>query len=173
MHDVHKILIIRFSSIGDIVLASPLIRGLRAAYPEALIDFLVKSRYAELVRSNPQLSSVIELKTNELRELRVLRKKIRREQYDVVVDIHNSLRSRCVRLFSGARSTVVVNKRVFARMLLVKWKWNVYGRPVSVADRYLETVSPIGVTNDRKGLEEIHTGADSILARSRGEQAQA
>ena len=55
MDPINKILIIRFSSLGDIVLATPLFRILRAAYPEALIDVLVKSEYAELVRFNPNL----------------------------------------------------------------------------------------------------------------------
>jgi len=153
MQEIPKILIIRLSSIGDIVLASPLIRVVRAAYPKAQIDFLVKSEYAELARFNPNLSSIIELKTSEHAELQALRDRIRRDQYDVVLDIHNSLRSRYIRMFSGAHRTLVVDKRVFSRLLLVRFKWNLYKSVVSVADRYLETGQSLGIDVDQKGLE--------------------
>lgn len=153
MNGIRKILIIRFSSVGDVVLASSLIRGLRTAYPQAQIDFLVKSQYAELVRSNHHLSSVIELETSEREGLKTLCRRIRGEHYDVIVDIHNNLRSRYLRLFSRARFIVVVNKRVVARFMLVKFKWNFYRRVVSVADRYLEAAKSLGVSNDGKGME--------------------
>src|SRR5258706_15465705 len=104
MQTFAKILIIRFSSLGDIILASPLVRILRAAYPLAQIDFLVKSEYADILKMNPHLSSVIELKTTERAELRALKQQIRATRYDLLLDIHNSLRSRYLRLFSGARS---------------------------------------------------------------------
>ncbi len=153
MHTPDKILIIRFSSLGDIILASPLIRVLRAAYPHADIDFLVKSEYADLLRSNPHLSSIIELKTGEHDELRSLKQQIRSRRYDLIIDIHNSLRSRFVRLFSGARSVRVIRKRAVVRFLLVKFKWNLYGETISVADRYLETVEFLGLPNEAQGLE--------------------
>ena len=153
MNEVRKILIIRFSSIGDVVLASSLIRGLRTAYPRAQIDFLVKSHYADLVRFNHHLSSVIELEPPERDAPKTLCKRIRDERYDVIVDIHNSLRSRYLRLFSRANLIVVVSKRVVARFLLVKFKWNFYRRVVSVADRYLEAAKSLGVSSDGKGME--------------------
>lgn len=153
MQNFHKILIIRFSSIGDIVLASPLIRVLRTNFPKAQIDFLVKSKYAELVRFNHHLSSVIELKTAESKELRALKEKIRQEQYDVIFDIHNSLRSRYLRMFSGAKVIAVIHKRVFERFMLIKFKWNFYKNAVPVAQRYLETAESFGLHDDGKGLE--------------------
>lgn len=149
-----KILIVRFSSIGDIVLASPLVRSLRGAFPEARIDLLVKSEYAELVRHNPNLSSVIELRTSGRDELRRLKARIRAEHYDVILDLHNSLRSRYIRFFSGAKTVRVVNKHAFARFMLVKFKWRLYpGAIPPVADRYCSTASGLGVVNDGKGLE--------------------
>ena len=153
MQQFDKILIIRFSSIGDIVLASPLIRVLRAAYPKAQIDFLVKSEYTELVRFSHHLSTVIELRTSDREELQTLKKRIRNERYDVIFDIHNSLRSRYLRMFSRAARVSVIDKRVLARFFLVKSKWNFYDRIVSVADRYLETAQKFGITDDGKGLE--------------------
>ena len=60
LKDVQKILIIRFSSLGDVLLATPLIRLLRARFPNSQIDFLVRTEYADLIRFNPNLSRVIE-----------------------------------------------------------------------------------------------------------------
>lgn len=153
MRTFNNILIIRFSSLGDIILASPLIRVVRAACPSARIDFLVKSQYAELLKFNPCLSSIIELKTNSDEELRSLKRSIQATRYDLILDIHNSLRSRKLRLFSRTRHVRVVNKRVIKRFALVHLKRNYYKNLVSVADRYLETVRKFGIKDDGKGLE--------------------
>ncbi|HTK81017.1 MAG TPA: lipopolysaccharide heptosyltransferase II [Bacteroidota bacterium] len=156
MQAPEKILIVRFSSIGDIVLASPLMRSLRTAFPEARIDFLVKSEYAELVRHNPNLSSIIELNASGRDELRRLKEQIHAERYDVILDLHNSLRSKYIRFFSGAKSVRVVNKHAVARLMLVRFKRRFYPKPIPpVAERYLETASGLGVVNDGKGLEVV------------------
>ncbi|HCV42438.1 MAG TPA: lipopolysaccharide heptosyltransferase, partial [Bacteroidetes bacterium] len=57
---IHRTLIIRFSSVGDVVLASLLVRVLRKRFPASTIDFLVKEEYADLIRHNPNISHVIE-----------------------------------------------------------------------------------------------------------------
>jgi heptosyltransferase-2 len=153
MHAPEKILLIRFSSIGDILLASPLVRALRAKYPEARIDFLTKRKYAELFRANPHLTSVIEFDDGEKEEIGALRRKIRETKYDLILDLHDSLRSKYLRVFSRAKEVRTVNKRAIRRFFLVKLKWNMYGAAVSVADRYLETAKDFGVSPDGQGLE--------------------
>lgn len=150
----NKTLVIRFSSIGDIVLASSLIRVLRQKFQSSQIDFIVRKEYAELVRHNPHLNFTYEFDAREgMNGLRRLAKRIRSEKYDLIIDIHNSLRSRYLRIMSGARNIVVIDKRVFARTMLVRWKKNIYKDVVSVADRYVETVNSYGIQNDGKGLE--------------------
>jgi lipopolysaccharide heptosyltransferase II len=149
-----KILVIRFSSIGDIVLATPLLRILRSRFPSAQIDFIVRKEFSELIRSNKNLSAAVEFNTIDgFGGLRKLKNRIRTERYDLIVDIHNSLRSRYLRLMSGARDVVVINKRVFARTMLVRFKRNFYKDAVSVSDRYIETVKKYGIENDNAGLE--------------------
>lgn len=172
MSDLRKILVIRFSSIGDVVLASPFIRVMRAHFPKAQIDFLVKSEYAELVKFNHHLSSVIELKTSEFRELRTLRKKIRDEGYDAIFDLHNSLRSRYLRMFSGAKFVSVVDKRLFERFVLIKFKLNLYKNAIPIAERYFETAHEFDVKDDGKGLEifvpdETLFSVGSMMAKHR------
>jgi lipopolysaccharide heptosyltransferase II len=156
MQDIlHRTLIIRFSSVGDIVLSSLLVRALRQRFPALQIDFVVKTEFAELVADNPHLNRVIAFPTGgTYRDLRTLRRAIRRAGYDLIIDIHDSLRSRF--LCAGARNVVRVNKRKIPRFFLVKFKWNLYqwfGGAPGVAERYLETVQHLGVKDDGKGLE--------------------
>ena len=150
-----KTLIIRLSSIGDIVLSSLLVRVLHRRHPGARIDFLVKSGYTDLVRFSPHLSEVIEFPSRGgLRDLLALRRQLRAARYEVIVDLHDSLRSRF--LCAGAAQVRRVRKRKIARFFLVRFKRDLYamfGGARSVAERYLETVEGYGVQNDGKGLE--------------------
>ncbi|MBI3194918.1 MAG: lipopolysaccharide heptosyltransferase II [Ignavibacteriae bacterium] len=150
---MNKILIIRFSSLGDIVLTSPLVRSLRAQFPFAQIDFLVKEAYADLVKFNPNLSSVIEMRRDDWDELQTVVNQVQAEKYDLLVDLHNSLRSRYIRVLSKAHRKVVVNKRAVARFMLVNFKRNFYDGIVPVTERYLESCASFGVRGDGNGPE--------------------
>src|SRR3989442_1753493 len=107
MREPRKILIIRLSSLGDIILASPLIRVLRRNLPHAQIDFLVKPEFSEILRFNPHLSSIFELSPQG--GLNAVGRMLRGERYDLLLDIHNSLRSRYLRWKSGAARVRVLN----------------------------------------------------------------
>ncbi len=170
----NKTVIFRLSSIGDIVLASPVVRVLRSAVgPKARIDFVVKKEFAELVRSNHHLSVVHEFDASKgFAGLHKLALMLRAEQYDLAVDIHNNLRTNYLRLVSAPKKTVVINKRMWPRWQLVHLKRNVYDGVVQIADRYLETLKPFGINGDEKGLEifipdEIQFGISSKLAAMR------
>jgi lipopolysaccharide heptosyltransferase II len=175
MPGIEKILIIRFSSLGDIILASPLIRIIRAAHPSAKIDFLVKMEFADAVRFNPHISSVISLKTSDWQELRLLKKNIRQTGYDLIIDLHNSLRSRYIRWGTGAVHTAVVRKNVIKRFFLVTLGWNFYRKNISVAERYCKTVRKYGPSDDGEGLEiffpeETASAVSSVIERFKPEK---
>ena len=124
---INRALIIRFSSVGDIVLSSLLVRAFRFRFPDAQIDFVVKQEYADLVHFNPNITNVREFPSaGTFKDLVHLRKKIQHNNYDLVVDIHDSLRSRFLCL--GAKRAVRINKRKLARFLLVRFKLNVYDK---------------------------------------------
>jgi lipopolysaccharide heptosyltransferase II len=163
-----KTLIVRFSSIGDIVLASPLVRVLRRHAPGARIDFLVKSGYADLVRFSPHLSGVIEFPSHGgLKDLLALRRRIADARYDLIVDLHDSIRSRM--LCVGAARVVRVRKRKLARFCLVRFHRDVYryfGGAPPVAERYLETLAPFGIRDDGEGLEFSIPEAAAVQARA-------
>ncbi len=157
-----KTLVIRFSSIGDIVLSTPLLRVLRSRFPASQIDYLTKKEYAGLVRSNHNINVTHEYDpATGFAGLRDLKRRLKAESYDLVVDIHNSLRSRFVRSMLGVEKISVIDKRIKERTMLVKFKKNLYGDIVSVADRYVETVQDLGVRSDGKG-PELHI-PDEVL----------
>jgi heptosyltransferase-2 len=157
---LRKTLIIRFSSVGDIVLSTPLIRALRRRFPQSQIDFLARSEYVELLRDNPNLTTVLEFPAGgSLDDIHRLRTGIADAGYDLILDIHGSLRSRI--LCRGLKNVVRVRKRVFPRFLLVHMKVDLYrffGGAPGIADRYLETAGQLA-DDDGEGPELFPSAA--------------
>jgi heptosyltransferase-2 len=142
-----KILIIRFSSIGDIVWTTPIIRCVKQQVPDCELHFATKSSYAEMLTANPYIDKLFLLGNN----LSELTQQLAQEKYDYVIDLHKNLRTlRMKWLLSGQKFTY--NKYVLERWLFVKFKIN--KMPNShIIDRYFEAVAPLGVHNDGKGLD--------------------
>jgi lipopolysaccharide heptosyltransferase II len=169
MNTPGKILVLRFSSIGDIVLSTPLLRVLRAKFPKSQIDYVTRKEYAELIKSNQNINYTYEFDKSEgFNGLRALKKRILAEGYDLFVDIHGSLRSRYIRAFAGAK-VVTVDKREAERSALINLKKDIYSGIVPVFRRYIEPVEPFGVTDDGKGLE-LHI-PDELLFSVSGKTA--
>jgi len=167
MHDIqYKTLVIRFSSVGDIVLSSPLVRALRQLHPQMQVDFLVKETFVELVRYNPHLSNVFTFpKNGGIGDLLKFRREIRNRRYDMILDIHSSLRSRFLTI--GLHGVRRIRKRVIARTILVRFKRDVYshfGGAPGVAERYLETL------RSGRGREGQETGLELFYPREVGEK---
>ena len=148
-----RILILRLSSIGDIVLTSPLIRILRRRLPEAQIDFAVKSQFVDPVRANPYLNDILPLDTRSgWRGLRDLKNEIRRRRYDLIIDIHNNFRTTYLRNIGGVPS-VKVKKFKLQRFLLVQFGLDVYRKIVPVHQRYLDAAAHLTLQDDGAGLD--------------------
>ncbi len=142
-----KILIIRFSSIGDIVLTTPVIRCLKTQIPNAEIHFLSKKMYGDLLKVNPHLSR-IHLLDNNLSEIISTLKK---EKFDFIVDLHHNLRSKRVKWSLGIPSASF-HKLNWEKWLLVNFRINKLPNK-HVVDRYLDTCKDLGVINDGLGLD--------------------
>jgi lipopolysaccharide heptosyltransferase II len=153
MRAFKNILVIRFSSLGDVLLTTPVIRGLRQRYPGARIDVLVKPLYADLLRFNPHVTSVITFEDGADQSLAALGGELRRRRYDLVLDLHRSLRSNLLRPWLWRARRRSVRKFVVRRYLLVRWKWNTYRGIVPVPDRYRAAAADLGVQDDGEGLE--------------------
>ncbi|MFQ5627677.1 MAG: lipopolysaccharide heptosyltransferase II [bacterium] len=149
-----RILIIRLSSIGDIVLTTPLIRILRNKFPQSRIDFLTKSRYASLICHHPAVSNIIEFPDDgKLDALIDVRKKIRAGKYDVILDLHKNFRSIFLSALQGAEVKSRLKKYGVRRFILVKTGINFYSRINPVYERYLDVARRLNIENDCLGTE--------------------
>ena len=151
---IKKILIIRFSSIGDIILSTPLIRAVRKHYPEAEIDFVVKQEFSDLVKTNPHLNHIYVFDKSKLNDLRRIKKEVRSKGYHWVIDIHKNFRSRILRKGIGAKVTSY-HKMIWKRTLLVWWGWNLFKQIIPVYQKYFQAVEPMGIKYDGMGTEIV------------------
>jgi lipopolysaccharide heptosyltransferase II len=138
-----KILIIRMSSLGDILLTFPVIDFLIKKYPGVQIDYIIKKEYAEVFNLYQGKFNLIPFDTaSGFKGLKELKKKIRKNKYDIILDLHNNLRSIYLRLFQKARKGVF-RKLTFKKQLLVKFKINLFGNVISIKERYLAALGNI------------------------------
>ncbi len=142
-----KILILRFSSIGDIVLTSPVVRCLKQQLNSSEIHFLTKKSFASIVENNPNVDKVFGFEKNVDEALAELKK----ENYECVIDLHNNLRSMQVKRALGKPSKSF-NKLNIEKWLLVNLKINRLANK-HIVDRYFETVAHLSIKNDLKGLD--------------------
>jgi len=142
-----KILIIRFSSIGDIVLTSPVIRCVRKKFPEAEIHFLTKTEFSDIVSGNPNINEVKYLNDSFLETVA----EVHKQHYDLIIDLHKNSRTLLIRAFAGAKS-VAFDKLNFEKWLMVNLKFNELPKK-HLVDRYFDELSKLGVENDGEGLE--------------------
>ena len=138
-----KILIIRYSSIGDILLTTPVIRCLKNQQ-KAEIHFITKKCYSQLLEENPYLSKLYFIETVNIDELK-------RNSYDYIIDLHNNLRSN-IFSFKLSKKTIRYNKSNFKKMLLIIFGINLLDKK-HVVERYMDTLKKINTKNDEIGLE--------------------
>jgi ADP-heptose:LPS heptosyltransferase len=142
-----KILIIRFSSIGDIVLTTPVVRCIKKQIPNAEIHFLTKTNFVSLVESNPYVSKIYSIKD----KVAEVSEALKNESYDFVIDLHKNVRSAQAKRAAGSKA-FSFNKLNIEKWLLVNLKINKLPN-IHIVDRYFETVKTLGVTNDNIGLD--------------------
>jgi len=137
-----KILVIRFSAIGDILLTFPVVEALVHKYPSAEIHFLTK----------PSNEPVLDLLSNKVQprflqeSLVQTAKQLRGERYDLVIDLHNNLRTFLLQVLLMKGSWHRFRKLNFQKWLFTAFKWNTLPK-VHVVDRYAQaaSVSPASV----------------------------
>ena len=144
-----KFLIIRFSSIGDIVLTSPVARCLKNQFPEAEIHYLTKKRNADLLQANPYIDKIQFLEDSLSKKIGELKT----ENYDYIIDLHNNLRSLRVKLGLKVKS-FSFNKLNIRKLLLTLFKIDTMPKS-HIVDRNLATLSTFGVSDDGKGLDHF------------------
>ena len=164
-----RILVLRLSAIGDLVLTTPLLRDLRKRFPRAAIDMAVKEEFCELVRHHPAVNLVHTVRKHEgLRGLLRLGMELRRRKYDVVLDLHRNFRTILLGLISGTQQRFGSHKHRLRRWFYVRFKWNTMARIPPVWQRYMRAAAPLGVQEDDAGTEIFWTAqheqeADGVL----------
>ncbi len=142
-----KFLIVRFSSIGDIVLTTPVIRCLKQQTQGAQIHYLTKFSFQEVISSNPYIDKFHYLNN----DWDLLMHELKEEQFDYIIDLHHNLRTLKV------KKALKVKSFSFRKLNIEKWLLTnlmINRLPdVHIVDRYMETLKEFGVKNDGKGLD--------------------
>lgn len=155
-----KVLVIRFSSIGDIVLCSPVLRCLKKIPgTEVESHLLTKKSFLSFTSSYPYVDKVHVLE----KDMGGLIRELRKEQYDFVLDLHNNLRSMRVKLALGKPSRSF-NKLNVEKWLLTSLKINRMPQ-VHIVDRLMEAAKPLGIQNDGEGLDFFIPEADEVAMK--------
>lgn len=150
-----KILIIRLSSIGDIVLTTPIIRALYNKFPDKEIHFLLKENFKDVLSNNPYITKIHYYQGKQL-TIDALRK----ENFSFVVDLQKNHRShQLVRNLHLPYGTFP--KCNVAKTLLVRLKWNVLPN-IHIVDRYFKAVESLDVPNDNLGLDFFISPQDEV-----------
>jgi ADP-heptose:LPS heptosyltransferase len=146
MAAMKKILILRFSAIGDIVLTSPVIRCLKTQ-TKARVHFATKKAFSSLAAHNPYIDQVHVLEES----LHSLVAELQKEQFDLVIDLHNNLRTLRIKRTLGVPATSFP-KYNFQKWVLVNFKLDFMPK-VHIVDRYFQAVADLGVQPDEQGLD--------------------
>ncbi|MDQ6814614.1 MAG: glycosyltransferase family 9 protein [Bacteroidota bacterium] len=152
-----KFLIIRFSSIGDIVLTTPVVRCLKQQVEGAEIHYLTKRNFKEIIESNPYADKLHLLDDN----LDSLMEELKQEDFDYIIDLHHNLRTLKIKKALQKVHAYSFNKLNVKKWVLTAFKINLLPK-LHIVDRYLETVKQFGVKNDGKGLDYFIPAKDVV-----------
>ena len=141
-----KVLIIRFSSIGDIVLTSPIVRCIKKQ-KKSIIHFLTKQKYVDLIKYNPYIDKVFSIESFDY-DLNI-------HQYNLVLDLQKNLKSFFVGQFLKDKfqsKYVTYNKKNIAKWVLVNLKQD-FLKNEHIVSRYFSALRKLNLKNDEKGLD--------------------
>ena len=140
-----RILLIRFSSLGDLVLLTALVEGIAATFPGHELHLVTKEQYRELFESSGHVSNINALPTGAgFNDLMSLRQKLAAMKFDIIIDAHNVIRSNILYRTLGARRKVQLEKNHVRKLSLIRTGRNLYGKTVSMKDRYLGLIAALG-----------------------------
>ncbi|MBI1836631.1 MAG: glycosyltransferase family 9 protein [Flavobacteriia bacterium] len=137
-----KILVVRFSSIGDVVLTTPIVRCLKKQLPEAEVHFITKKAFAPVLEDNLYLDKLITIQKS-IKEVIV---DLKKEKYDWIIDLHKNVRTLSLKKKIGVQSKSFPKLNI-EKWLFVQFKINQM-TSMHIVDRYFETVKHLGVKND-------------------------
>ncbi len=143
-----KILIIRLSSIGDIVLTTPVIRCIKKQLPDVEVHYLTKYGFRHILQHNPYIDKLHLLEDN----ISKIITQLTRENFDYIIDLHHNLRTLKIKSSLKGVTAFSFNKLNIKKWLLTTFKIDRMPKK-HIVDRYIDTVISLGVTNDGEGLD--------------------
>ncbi len=152
-----KFLIIRFSSIGDIVLTTPVVRCLRKQLPGAEIHFLTRQAFRGMVATNPYIDKVHVLGDS----FELMLHELQTEEYDYIIDLHHNLRTLRIKRFLKKVKAFSFHKLNIEKFVLTNLKINMLPDK-HIVDRNLETVRSFGIQDDGQGLDYFIPEAEVV-----------
>ncbi len=142
-----KILVIRFSSMGDIIYTTPVVRCLKKQLNGAEIHFITKPAFKYIYDNNPYVDKLLLLKPSLAETIQ----DIKAEGYDYIIDLHNNLRTAIIKLRTGVKSSTY-KKQTIRKWLSLKFNLKLVP-PVHLVDRYLKAVAFLNVSNDNQPID--------------------
>jgi len=151
-----KILVIRFSSIGDIVLTTPVFRCMKMQMPTAEIHFLTKLSFKAVTEHNPYIHQFHYFNGNFAETISTLKK----QQFDVVIDLHKNFRT--FRIKQALKAPAYTYQKLsWQKFLLTRLGLNFMPNK-HITQRCLDTIAPLGFKDDGKGLDYFITEKDKV-----------
>ena len=151
-----KILVIRFSSIGDIVLTTPIVRALKTQLPACEIHFITKKAFAGILEHNPNIDHLFTIE----KSISEVLSSLKAEKYDYVIDLHRNTRTLSLKLKLG-RPSFSFPKLNLSKWLLVNFKYQSMPQ-LHVVDRYFKAVEKLGVKNDLQPCDFFIQTTDEV-----------
>ena len=153
---MERILIIRFSSIGDIVLTTPVIRVIKNQLPESQVHYVTKAEYEGILTANPNIDKIHLLKGS----IYDLIDRLRKEQFDYIIDLHNNLKSFIIK-YAIHGKVGSFNKLNIQKWFLVNIKLNIMPNK-HIVERYVDAAKMLGVQMDQGGLDYFIPHKDEV-----------
>lgn len=151
-----KVLILQCTSIGNVVLTTPVVRCLKKQLPNAEVHYCTKSAYQPIIAYNPYIKKAHYLDGS----VYTLIRQLRTERFDYVIDLQNTFITGLIKAALGVRS-YSVGKQSLRQWLYIRWKVNALPDQ-HVVDRYMAVVQSLGVENDGRGLDYIIPYRDEV-----------
>ena len=163
-----KILIIRFSSFGDVLLTSPVIEKIKKKYPGSEVDFLVYDTFADAITENPGLRKVHIFSKNKNKNFGYIKEKIKelkQEKYDYVIDLHSKYLSRKIGKKLGTEY-IKYTKRKWWKTILVKLKFIKYKADAPIVIQYFKPLKKLGILYENEKVKFFYNdGVEKLLKK--------
>ncbi|NLK62640.1 MAG: glycosyltransferase family 9 protein [Fusobacteria bacterium] len=151
-----KVLFIRFSSIGDIILTTPVLTEFKKKFPDAEVDFLTFTHFQDAISGNKNIDNLICFEKDKYKGFfgikKFVKENLKNNNYDIVIDLHSKIRSKLISLFLN-KKTYTYNKRNFFKTILVKLRLSKYTPCDTIVKRYFNALEKFDIKYSGENLE--------------------